>query len=149
MRKIEVEGFARGARCSECVDDDETGRTLNDRHVRLRETANLINAVGDLEQSVGGVELRLAPKTWVYRRRRLVHEKRIAIWIVRVGCCCDESPHRVLEVLPIAKRQPRLDGPAGGCNIRFRELGLLRLRRMNNSRHRDEARSLLCLPPVQ
>src|SRR6266403_1027519 len=72
VRKIEVESFARCSGCTECVDDNETGRTFHDRHIRLRETADLINAVGDLKQSVCGVELRLTPKTWIYGRRRLV-----------------------------------------------------------------------------
>src|SRR5258708_4219550 len=148
-RKIEVESFARCSGCTECVDDDETGRTLHHRHIRLRETANLINAVGDLKQSVCGVELRLTPKTWIYGRGRLVLKKCVAIWIGRVGCCRDESAHRVLEVLPIAKRQPRLDSPVGGCDTRFCWLGLLRLCRMNNSRYRDEARGHSCSPPVQ
>ena len=61
MRKIEVESFTRCSGCGECVDGDETGRTLHDRHIRLRETANLINAVGDLKQSACDVELRLTP----------------------------------------------------------------------------------------
>src|SRR5260370_6494335 len=134
MRKIEVESFARCSGCSECVDNDEAGRTLHDRHIRLRETTNLINAVGDLKQSVCGVELRLTPKTWIYGRRRLVLKKCVAIWIPRVGCGRDESPRRVLEVLPIAKRQLRLDSPVGACDIRFRGLGLLIFFRITNNR---------------
>ena len=63
MRKIEVETCARRSRCSKCVDDDNTGPTLHDRHVRHREAANLRNAVGNLKQSVYGLELRLTPKT--------------------------------------------------------------------------------------
>jgi hypothetical protein len=86
-----------------------------------------LNAVGDLKQSVYGAELRLTPKTWVYGRRRLVLKKCVAIWIVRVRCCRDEFTGRVLEVLPIAKRQLRLHSLVGGCDIRFRRLGLLRL----------------------
>src|SRR5882762_1288145 len=147
MRKIEVESFARCSRCSECVDDDETGHTLHDRHIRLRETANLINAVGDLKQSVCGVELRLTPKTWIYGRRRLALKKCPAIWIRRVGRRRDESPHCVIEVLPIAKRQPRLDSLVGGCDIGFRGLRLLSLCRTNNGHYRDKARGHS--PPVQ
>lgn len=105
MRKIEVESFARGAWCSECVDDDETVRTLNDRHIGVRKAANLIHAVGDRKQSVYRAELRLTPKTWIYGWRRLLLKKGVAIWIVRIRCCRDESPRRVLEVLPIAKGQ--------------------------------------------
>src|SRR6267378_114005 len=149
MRKIEVESFARCSGCTECVDDDETGHTLHDRHIRLRETADLKNAVSDLKQSVCGVELRLTPKTWIYGRRGLVLKKCPAIWIARVGCCRDESPRGVLEVLSVAKRQLRLDSPVGGCDIRFGGLGLLRLCRINNNRYRHEARRPSCSPPVQ
>src|SRR6266478_7063084 len=87
MRKIEVESFARCSGCSECVDDDETGHTLHDRHIRLRETADLKHAVSDLKQSVCGIELRLTPKTWIYCRRSLVLKKCPAIRIAWVECC--------------------------------------------------------------
>src|SRR6266436_6723479 len=149
MRIIKVESFARCSGCSECVDDDETGRTLDDRQVRVRETANLINPVGDLKQSVCGAELRLTPKTWIYGRRRLLFKKGVTVWIGRVGCCRDKSPHCVIEVLPIAKRQLRLDSPVGGCDNRFCWLGLLRLCRTNNGQYRDEARGHSRSPPVQ
>src|SRR5258707_7533023 len=102
IRDIGVTGVQT---CALPIYDDDPGRTFHDRHIRLGETANLINALGHLKQSVCGVELRLTPKTWIYGRRRLVLKKCPAIWTARVGCCRDESPHRVLEVLPIAKQQ--------------------------------------------
>ncbi len=79
MCKIEVESFVRCSRGSECVDDNEAGRTLDDRHIRVREAADLINVVGDLEQSVYGAELRLTPKTRIHGRRCLVLKKCVAI----------------------------------------------------------------------
>jgi hypothetical protein len=89
-------------------------------------------AVGDLI-----TELRTRPNL---TKPVFVGRNLYAALMGRIGCCRYESPHRVLEVLPIAKRQLELDSLVGGYDVRFRGLGLLRLCRMKNSRCRDEAR---------
>ena len=102
--------------CCERIDHDQTGSALHDSHVGVRETADLIDAIGDLEQAVNGVELGLTPEAWIDRGRRVVLQEFIGIG---AGRRRDETLVGIFEVLAVAERQLRQNGTVGTYNRWF------------------------------
>ena len=64
---VELDGGGGALGRDEWVDHDDPGVTLDDGHVREVEAANLVDAVGDLEQAVRHAQLGLSPQTGVDR----------------------------------------------------------------------------------
>lgn len=77
--EVEVHAGARGGDGGERVDDDDAAGGFDDRHVGERETADLIDAVGDFEEAVDLVELRLPPQTGIDGGGRLLREERVMV----------------------------------------------------------------------
>ncbi len=63
MLAIEGEGGRRTLRRDQRIDDHHTGVALDQRHVRQVVPADLVDAVGHLEQTMHGRQLRLTPET--------------------------------------------------------------------------------------
>ena len=82
-------------------------------------------AVGDLKQSVRGVELRLTPQAWVDGGRRVVLQEFVAIGIGRVWRRRDETAVGIFKVLTVVERQLRKNGAVRGYNRLFRRHRLL------------------------
>jgi AcrR family transcriptional regulator len=104
---IEIERGARGFGGGQRVDDDQRAVALDDGHVGDVEAAHLVDAVGDLEKAVDGIELRLPPQARVdaVGRRFLLQElvglhvpggPRTGARDQRVGQGADEAAHRVV-----------------------------------------------------
>ena len=113
---VEIEARPGDLGRDQRVDDDEPPLSLDEGHVRDVEAADLVDAIGDLEEAVMHVESGLAPEARVDRRRgMLVVEKAIvpeapddAALVVPdldLGQAPQEAAPRILEVLCVAERE--------------------------------------------
>jgi len=131
MFLVEVEAGAGDLGRDQGIDDDETPFTLDQGHVRDVEAADLIDAIGHLEEAVAHVEPRLAPEAWIHGGRRLLvgeegviveapHDASLVVLDLHVGKRAEKTAPRVLEVLSVAEGEdiqhgtvPRLRGGRG------------------------------------
>src|SRR5262249_20771923 len=100
----------------ERVDDDQRSVALDDRHVGYVEAAYLIDAFGDLEQAVNGIELRLPPQARIDGvGRSVLLQELVSLHVPGgpgsgardqgVGQGADEAAHRVVEILSVGEGQ--------------------------------------------
>ncbi len=106
VREVQVEGRLRRSHRTERVDHDHAGRAFDERDVRQREAAHLVDAGHDLEQAVDGVEPRQPPQARVHCvRRDLGVEEGVASRPLGFWQRRDEAAACVVEVLPVVERQ--------------------------------------------
>jgi len=117
------------------IDQDQAAVAFDNGHIGDVDAAHLVDALSDLEQSVGGVELRLPPQAWIDGRRHLVLlQERVAVAVERRPAARarhhairqrrDEAAPGILEIGAIGKRQRFGKGLIGGTRSRFRVPGL-------------------------
>ena len=137
--EVSVEEFERegcGLGCGERVDDDPAGITRDERDVAEVHAPNLVHTVGDFEETVDRVELRLAPQTRVHRWRRVTVDERPVVGIPdrvtprrvdhRTGKWCDATPGRVGEIT-VGVGKHRCNGRVDVRRGRARRLAIRRL----------------------
>lgn len=137
MGVIEIERDPGRARRSERVDQNDAGPGFDNRHLRCRIIAHLIDAIRHLEEAIGGIELRLTPKAGVdgRRRRAVIHEGiGLVLWVRNGG---DEAPGRVVEILAVGERQFSQHRLVGGGDVRLCGLGFLGLGRRREETGND------------
>jgi len=81
--------------------------------------ADLIHAIGNLEQTIDGVELGLAPEAGVDSGRRILLKELVEVGIGRVGGRCNETSVGIFEVLAVVEGQLRQNGAVGGRYLWF------------------------------
>ena len=148
--EIKIERGLRGLVRQQRIDQDQPAVAFDDGHVGDVEAAHLVDAVGDLEQAVDRVELRLPPQARIDRRRHLV------LLQERIGFCVERRPAAgpgdhairqrgdkpafgVVEIGAVGKRQRFDEGVVGraGGGFGVAGLGEKRLRRQRECGQHD------------
>ena len=96
------------------IDDDYPGVTLDEADVGQVQTADLVNALHHLIESLFGAQLTLPPQAGMYRAGRVAGKERVRVVVphhTAVGRlddarlqCTDESPVSVLEIFGVGER---------------------------------------------
>ncbi|MCY1356230.1 hypothetical protein D3C81_1268510 [compost metagenome] len=121
---VQLQARAGGLGGGQRVDDDQAGVAFDDRHVGDVEAADLVDAVGHLEQAVVHVQPGLPPQAGIDRRRcgvlvneavRIQRPHHPALRIADLAAVdgADEAPARVLEIALVLERQLLQHGGLG------------------------------------
>jgi hypothetical protein len=114
MLHDEFEGRACRLDGREGVDDDPARARIDERHGGDVKTANLEDAIGDLEQSAHGQDLRLPPQARIgcvgcgplqeFIGRHIVGNASVVPLDDGIGARGDEAARRKLEILAVVGR---------------------------------------------
>ena len=156
---VQLKAGPGGLGIEQRVDDDQAGLALDDGHVCEVDAAQLVHAVGDLEQAGDRIDLRLAPQARVDRGRRVALLEvigahvpgRHAVWTrVRAGDQAagngrDEAAPRILEGLLVGPGQGGAEigiGLHGGRLRRLRRDLRMSLAQQEQGSSGDQAQGL-------
>src|SRR5208282_2468492 len=105
-------------RTDEWIDYDQSGVAFDDAHIGQIETSDLIDAFDNFEETIGHVELRNSPETWIDCVWRCFVEEGIG----------GEVPHSAPRILDVHKGQGADKSTLGIVEILFVREGEVRER---------------------
>ncbi|MCY1228838.1 hypothetical protein D9M72_411800 [compost metagenome] len=127
VTQVEVKRGTRRFAAGKGVDDDQSRIALDDRHVGQIKAAHLIDALGDLEQSVDQVQSRLPPQCRMRCRR--------GHWLVKEGIVFKAPDQPAVLVTHFGIRH-RANESAPGVGLVAMILVWQPLQRLSIGRHR-------------
>lgn len=123
MRAVQAQRRRRGLHRDERADHDHPGIALDEGDVGQAQAADLVDAIGDFEQALPGVQRRLTPQARVDAVRRITGQGRVSIVVTdHLTSGVAHHPGRQRAMKPrsaSATSRSSSNGYTGSCGIEF------------------------------